>query len=136
MYDFLDGMKKDIKHWWKTNMSEWKLDKEVVKKFKEIVFHEIIHYKIVKTSAETVDIILYFERAEGYKTGFYYEAVCKYTFPYKFNSPKYYPRFVFIHFKHFIFDFICDLFSFAIFTTFKYRLFEFLKRLICFKVRS
>jgi len=136
LYNFLDKLIEDIRYWWKINMSEWKIDKKVVNKFKELVFHEIIHYKIVKNSAINIGITLSLEKAEGYIKGFYYGASCKYIFPYKFNFPKYYLEFIFIEFKHFLFDIICDLFSFSIFTTFKYRLFKFLKCLISFKVRS
>lgn len=136
LYDFSYKMKEDIKRWWKTNISDWKMDKKIINKFKELIFHEIIHYKIVKNCAETVDLILQLEKAEEGITGFYYGAICKYTFPYEFNLPKYYPKFIFIHFKHFLFDVICDIFKFTIFTTFRYRLFKFLKCLMRFKRRS
>ena len=58
LYDFLDKMKDDIRYWWKTNKINCKIDKEVVKKLKELVFHEIIHYKIVRNSAVNIDIVL------------------------------------------------------------------------------
>ena len=138
-YGFLDEMKEDIKLWWKTNMFDWKIDKKVVNKFKEIVFHEVIHCKIVKNSAKTINITLQLEKlekAEDGIAGFYYAASCVYTFPHKFNLPKYYPRFIFIQFRHFLFDVICDIFKFYIFATFTYRLSKFLKCLISFKVRS
>ncbi len=133
---FLDEMKEDIKHWWKTNVFDWKIDKRVVNKFKELVFHEIIHYRIAKNSAETIYIGLELGKAEEGIAGFYYNAFCEHFYPYKFNLPKYYPKFILIEFKHFLFDVICDIFKFAIFTTFKYRLFKFLRCLISFKVRS
>ena len=135
MYQFEEKMKEDIKHWWKINMF-YKINKKAVNKFKELVFHEIIHYKIVKKSAINIDLTLELGKAEEGIIGFYYNASCKYNYPYKFNLPKYYPKFIFIEFKGFLFDIICDLFKFAIFTTFKYRLFKFLKCLINFKVRS
>jgi len=135
-YDFLDEMKESIRDWWKTNMSNWKMDKRVVNKFKELVFHEIIHCKIVKTSAVNINVILELEKAEEGITGFYYNASCIYTYPYKFNLPKYYPRFIFIEFRHFLFDVICDIFKFDIFAIFTCRLPKFLKCLISFKVRS
>lgn len=134
-YDFLGEIKEDIKHWWKTNMLNCQINKKVVSKFKELVFHEIIHCKIVKTSAVNIKLILELEKAEE-EGCFYYDAFCQYTFPYKFNLPKYYPRFIFIAFRHFLFDIICDIFRLEIFTAFRYRLFKFLKCLISFKVRS
>ncbi|KKN34303.1 hypothetical protein LCGC14_0795000 [marine sediment metagenome] len=137
LYSLLDKLKEDIRYWWKINMYNLKIDKKVVNLFKKIVFHEVIHYKIVKNSAKTIDIVLNLKKAEEENIiGFYYDAYCKYTFPYKFNLPKYYPKFIFIEFKHFIFDIICDIFNVAIFTTFRYRLFKFLKCLISFKLRS
>ena len=135
LYDFLDKMKDDIRYWWKTNKINCKIDKEVVKKLKELVFHEIIHYKIVRNCAVNIDIVLELTKAEEGIIGFYYNGYCRYNYPYKFNLPKYYPKFILIEFKHFLFDIICDLFKFD-FTVFKYRLFKFLKRLIRFKVRS
>lgn len=132
---FADEMKKNIRNWWKTNMPNCEIDKKVVNKFKDIVFHEFIHYKIVKKSAENINIVLELEKAEE-EGCFYYYAYCRYTFPHKFNLPKYYPIFVFIGFKHFLFDIICDIFRFDIFTNFKYRSSKFLKCLISFKVRS
>ena len=129
-------IKEDIKFWWKTNMLNCKINEKVINKLKELILHEFIHYKIVKTSARTIELVLSLGKSEDDIGCFYYEAYCKYTYPYKFNLPKYYPKFVFIEFKHFLFDFIYDIFKFAIFTTFKYRLFKFLKVLISFKVRS
>ena len=114
-----------------------KIDKEIANIFKKLVVHEIIHYKIVKKSATNIKITLTLEKAEEKGIiGFYYEGVCKYNFPYKFNLPKYYPKFIFIEFKHFLFDIICDTFRLAIFANLRYRLFKFLKCLISFKVRS
>ena len=128
-------MKKDIVKWWKTNM-EFKIDKKVANIFKKIVTHEIIHCKIVKKSAKNIQIVLELEKAEEGIIGFYYDASCTYNFPRKFNHPKYYPIFIFIGFKHFLFDIICDIFRLDIFTNFKCRLFKFLRCLISFKVRS
>ena len=136
LYDFLDEMKENIRDWWKTNMPECIIDKKVVNKFKEVVFHEIMHYKIVKNSAVDISLTLKLGETEEDIIGFYYNASCEYSYPYKFNLPKYYPKFILIEFKHFLFDVICDTFRFDIFTTFKYRLFKFLKCLISFKVRS
>lgn len=135
---FLDEMKEDIKHWWKTNMPNLKIDKEIANIFKKLVAHEIIHCKIVKNSATNINLALDFtlEKAEEGIINFYYNASLIYNYPYKFNHPKYYPKFIIIQFKHFLFDIICDTFRFAIFTTFTYRLFKFLKCLISFKVRS
>lgn len=114
-----------------------KIDKKIANVFKKLIVHEIIHYKIVKKSAANIKITLTLEKAEkeGF-IGFYYEGVCNYIYPHKFNFPKYYPVFVFIEFKHFLFDVISDTFRFAIFTTLIHRLSKFLKCLISFKVRS
>ena len=135
LYDFLDEMKEDIKDWWKMNMIDCKIDKKVVNLFKKLVFHEIIHYKIGKKYVENIDLSLELEKAEEGTSGFYYNASLKHTYPYKFNLPKYYPMFVFIEFKHFLFDIICDTFRLAIFVNLRNRLFKFLKCLISFKVR-
>ena len=136
-YDFLDELKENIRDWWKTNMSDWCIDKKIVNEFKRLVFHEAIHYKIVMKHAININFLLELEKAEEKGiTGFYHDASLKYNYPYKFNLPKYYPKFIFIEFKHFVFDVICDTFRLEIFTTFKHRLFKFLKSLIQFKVRS
>ena len=129
-------MKKDIIQWWKTNMPNLKIDKEIANIFKKLIAHEIIHCKIVKNSATNINLTLELEKAEDGITGFYYNASCVYTFPHKFNLPKYYPRFIFIQFKHFLFDVICDTFRLDLFTNFKCRLFKFLECLKSFKVRS
>ena len=129
-------MNENIKNLWKTNMINCIIDKKVVNKLKELVFHEIIHYKICKKSAININLKLELEKAEEGIIGFYYNASCIYTFPHKFNLPKYYPIFVFIGFKHFLFDIIYDIFRLDIFTNFKCRLLKFLKCLISFKVRS
>jgi len=128
-------IRQDIKQWWKTNMSDWKMNKKVINRFNKLIFHETIHYKFVKNSANTIELKLYLKKAEGDLCNFYYAASCNYTYPYKFNLPKYYPKFILIEFTGFLFDFICDTLNFAIFTSFKYRLFTFLKRLKQFKVR-
>ncbi len=117
-------------------MLNCKINEKVINKLKELILHEFIHCKIVKTSARTIELVLNLEKSEDDIGCFYYGASCEYTYPYKFNLPKYYPKSVFIEFKHFLFDFIYDIFKFTIFTTFKYRLFKFLKNLISFKVRS
>lgn len=135
MYDFSYKMKKDIVQWWKTNM-DFEIDKEIANVFKKLVNHEFVHYKIVKNSAKDINLILELEKAEEGITGFYYNASCVYTFPHIFNLPKYYPKFILIEFKHFLFDVICDTFNFEIFAIFRYRLFKFLECLISFKVRS
>ena len=129
-------MKKNIRNWWKTNMSDCIIDKKVVNIFKKIIAHEIIHYKIAKKYTINKGLTLELAETEDEKAGFYYNASFDYNYPHNFNFPKYYPIFVFIEFKHFLFDVICDIFSFTIFTTFRYRLFMFLKCLISFKVRS
>lgn len=134
IYDFLDKMMEDIKYWWKTKMS-CKINKKTVNKFKDLIFHEIIHYKMIKSSAINIDIVL--ELGESEEEGaFYYNASCKYNYPYKFNHPKYYPKLIFLEFKGFLFDIICDTFKFVIFTTLRYRLFEFLRGIKGFNVQS
>jgi len=134
-YKFMDKIKEDIRDWWKTNMHDCKINKEVVDEFKRLIFHEIIHYKIVKNSVDYIDLILELKKAEGIGN-FYYNGSCIYGYPYKFNHPKYYPKFIFTEFKGFLFDIIYDLFSLSIFRNFKYRISNFLKCLISFKVRS
>ena len=129
-------MKEDIKHWWKTNMPNCKMDKQIINLLKKLVFHETIHYKIVKNNAKSIDLILELKKAEEGIIGFYYNASCRYIFPYKFNLPKYYPKFILVEFTAFLFDIICDLFSLSIFKNLKYRLSNFLRCLISFKVRS
>jgi len=138
MYSFSYKMKKDIVKWWKTNMPNLKINKEIANVFKRLVAHEIIHYKIAKNSATNINLGLDFtlEKAGEDIIIFYYNAFLKYKYPYKFNHPKYYPKFFLIEFKHFLFDVICDTFSFDIFTTLIYRLSKFLECLISFKVRS
>ena len=113
-----------------------KIDKKTANIFKNLVAHEIIHYKIGKKYVVNVNLSLELEKVEEEGIlSFYYNASLKYNYPYKFNLPKYYPIFVFIEFKHFLFDVICDTFKFTIFTTLIYRLSNFLKSLISFKVR-
>jgi len=134
---FSDEMKENIRSWWKTNIPDYNINKKSIKKFKQLIFHEIIHYKIAKKHGVNLYLSLELEKAEKKDIiGFYYNASLKYNYPYKFNLPKYYPIFIFIEFKHFLFDFICDTFKLTIFTTIIYRLSKFLKCLIEFKVRN
>ncbi len=134
---FADEMKEYIRRWWETNMPNCYIDKKVVNKFKELVFHEIIHYKIVMKHAIYMELTLELEKAEEKGIiGFYYDAYLEHSYPHKFNLPKYYPIFIFVEFKNFLFDVICDTFKFIIFTTIIYRLSKFLKCLTEFKVRS
>ena len=131
---FSDKMKEDIKYWWKTNILNSKIDKRTINKFKELILHELIHYKNIKNSALNKILALKIEKIEEEGIiGFYYNASCTYAYPYKFNLPKYYPKFVLIEFKNLLFDVIYDIFKFDVFTTLIYRLFNFLICLIMFK---
>ncbi len=105
-------MKRDIGNWFKEGFPKCTMKKKPLKDIVNMLRHEMIHYKIYEKFIKIRDVELEITFSKRNSLQFSYSAKCLGHYPLMYSLPRYYLKYIFVEFIHYLLDMIYNIFTF------------------------
>jgi len=131
-----EQIKVDIVCWFKENFPNCTMRKKPMKDIVNMLRHEVIHYMIYMKFIGISGVELEMTFSKENSLQFSYGAKILSHYPLIYSLPRYYPKYIFVEFIHYLFDIIYNIFTFRRLKYLKTCTIYFIRTLFEFKKRD